>query len=126
MQVENQISVAGLLQQQAEQTVELRRGCRHCIDGFSHRAANQPHIGACVRTKATLKAGRNHLGEFREITIEVLPTGEIEAALMGGLDHLSQPDRVRHRYQFDHSAESALLLQFAQTALELHGHAHPG
>ncbi|MND54620.1 hypothetical protein D3C80_456830 [compost metagenome] len=126
VQVEHQVGIARLLQQQTAQAVEWRGGGWQCIDGLAHQASNQLHIVARVAAESALEVGRDHLGQLRELTVEVLPTGEIESALMGCLDHLRQADRVGDRHQFDHPGQAALLLQFAQQALEFHGHAHAG
>ena len=82
-------------------------------------------LASASSAQLTFQSLRHVLGQFREVTIEILAAGELEATLMGGLEHLGDPDRIGHRHQLDYSAQAALFFKFLQAALEFDGDAHP-
>ncbi|MNP36611.1 hypothetical protein D3C76_1300130 [compost metagenome] len=124
MQVQHHIGVAGMLQQQATQTVELRGRCRQVGEGIAHGAADQGDVGIGIVAQLTFQSLRDVLAEFREVAIEILPAGELEATLVRGLEHLGDTDRIGHWHQFDHPVQATLLFQRLQAALEFDGDAH--
>ncbi|MNP36618.1 hypothetical protein D3C76_1300200 [compost metagenome] len=125
MQVQHHIGIAGMLHQQATQAVELRGRRWQVGEGIAHGAADQGDVGVSIVAQLTFQSLRHVIGEFREIAIEILPAGELEATLMGGLEHLRDSDRIGHGHQLDHCAQAPLLFQRLQAALEFDGDAHP-
>ncbi|MNI06907.1 hypothetical protein D3C73_599020 [compost metagenome] len=125
VQVQHHIGVTGMLQQQAAQAVEFRGRCRHGGEGIAHGAAYECDVGVGIASQSAFQQRCNGIDQLREVAIEVLAAGELEAPLMGGLEHLGDTDRIGHGHQLDHSGQAALSFQFQQTALEFDGDAHP-
>ncbi|MNP47074.1 hypothetical protein D3C76_1411120 [compost metagenome] len=126
MQVEHQVGIAGALQQQAAQAVELAARCGQLGKGRGHGLANRCHVGFAIAAQLALQARYQRFGQGWEIAVEVLAAVELESALVRGLEHLADADRVGQWHQLDHTAEPALGLEFGQAPLELDRHPHAG
>ena len=124
VQIQHHIGIAGVLEQQALQGLQLGSRRRQRLQRGLHRRTDQAHIGRAILAQAAVECRGNGRGQGEEVTVEILAAGKLETALLGRLKQLTQADGIGHRHQFDDTGQAPLGFEFAQAPLEFHGNPH--